>query len=218
MKKSLLRFSFLFFALPGFAQIGEPQTKALEARLAADPNDQEALLQLGIYYHNRGGNGDEKAVQKGVELLNRLLQINARNTVAMAYYGSAVTMQGRDAFLPWNKMKYVNDGVGKLDKAVMLDSTNLRVRMVRGVNSVNLPGFLNRRPFALRDFAFILTHLDSAALGKSDQVQTYYFYGLALKEEGRREEAKRMLETAAHLWPEHLFATRATEELKKMTQ
>jgi len=218
MKKLLLMFSLFFLALPAFAQLNEQQIKEYEARLTANPDDQEALLQLGIHYHNRGGNGDEKAVQKGVDFLERLLQLNNRNTVAMAYYGSAVTMQGRHTFLPWNKMKYVNEGIGKLDKAVMLDSTNLRVRMVRGVNSVNLPGFLNRRPFALRDFAFVVAHLDSSILGKSEQVQTYYFYGLALREEGRRDEAKRMFEQAATLWPDHVFATRAVEEMKKMAQ
>lgn len=218
MKKIALLFSFFFLALPAFAQLNEAQIKAYEARLAANPDDQEALLRLGIDYHNRGGEGDEKAVEKAVARLAHLLQLNNRHTVAMAFYGSAVTMQGRDTFLPWNKMKYVNEGIGKLDKAVMLDSTNLRVRLVRGVNSVNLPGFLNRRPFALRDFAFIVAHPDSSRLDKGEQVRTYYFYGLALQQEGRHEEAKRMLETAVNLWPAHAFATRAAAELKKMAQ
>jgi tetratricopeptide (TPR) repeat protein len=197
------------------AQLNEQRLKEYEVRLAANPNDQEALLRLGIHFHNRGGEGDEKAVEKAVDFLDRLLQLNHRNTVAMAFYGSAVTMQGRDAFLPWNKMKYVNEGIGKLDKAVMLDSTNLRVRMVRGMNSVNLPDFLNRRPFALRDFAFIAAHADSSNLDKSDRVQTYYFYGLALKQAGRIGEAKTMWGKAVNLWPEHPLAMRAAEELKK---
>lgn len=112
-------------------------------------------------------------------------------------------------------MKYVNEGIGKLDKAVMLDSTNLRVRMVRGINSVNLPDFLNRRPFALRDFAFIVAHADSSNMEKSERVQIYYFYGSTLKQAGRIDDAKRMWRNAVNLWPEHPLATRAAEELKK---
>jgi tetratricopeptide (TPR) repeat protein len=215
MNKLMLMLALFFLAFPALAQLNEQQRKDYEARLAANPNDQEALLRLGIYYHNRGGEGDEKAVDKAVDFLDRLLQLHNRNTVAMAFYGSAVTMQGRDSFLPWNKMKYVNEGIGKLDKAVMLDSTNLRVRMVRGINSVNLPDFLNRRPFALRDFAFIAAHADSSNLDKSDRVQTYYFYGLALKQAGRIGEAKTMWMNAINLWPEHPLAARAAEELKK---
>ncbi len=215
MNKLMLMLALFFLAFPALAQLNGQQLKEYETRLAANPNDQEALLKLGIYYHNRGGEGDEKAVDKAVDFLDRLLQLNNRHTVAMAFYGSAVTMQGRDAFLPWNKMKYVNEGIGKLDKAVMLDSTNLRVRMVRGMNSVKLPDFLNRRPFALRDFAFIVAHADSANLEKSDRVQTYYFYGSTLKQEGRIDEAKTMWGQAANLWPEHPLATRAAEELKK---
>ncbi|MGH7597291.1 MAG: tetratricopeptide repeat protein [bacterium] len=215
MNKLMLMLALFFLAFPALAQLNGQQLKEYETRLAANPNDQEALLKLGIYYHNRGGEGDEKAVDKAVDFLDRLLQLNNRHTVAMAFYGSAVTMQGRDAFLPWNKMKYVNEGIGKLDKAVMLDSTNLRVRMVRGMNSVKLPDFLNRRPFALRDFAFIVAHADSANLEKSDRVQTYYFYGSTLKQEGRLDEAKTMWGQAANLWPEHPLATRAAEELKK---
>ncbi len=215
MNKLMLMLALFFLAFPALAQLNEQQLKEHEARLAANPNDQEALLKLGIHYHNRGGDGDEKAVEKAVDFLDRLLQLNNRNTIAMAFYGSAVTMQGRDAFLPWNKMKYVNEGIGKLDKAVMLDSTNLRVRMVRGVNSVNLPDFLNRRPFALRDFAFIVAHADSSTLEKSERVQTYYFYGLTLKQQGRIDEAKTIWGKAVNLWPEHPLAARAAEELKK---
>ncbi len=215
MNKLMLMLALFFLAFPALAQLNEEQLKEYEARLAANPNDQEALLRLGIHYHNRGGDGDEKAVEKAIDFLDRLLQLNNRNTVAMAFYGSAVTMQGRDAFLPWNKMKYVNEGIGKLDKAVMLDSTNLRVRMVRGMNSIKLPDFPNRRPFALRDFAFVVARADSSNLEKSERVQTYYFYGLTLKQEGRIDEAKRMWGKAANLWPEHPLATRAAEELKK---
>jgi hypothetical protein len=38
---------------------------------------------------------DENAVEKAVDLLERLSQINSRHVVAM---------QSRDAILPWNKM------------------------------------------------------------------------------------------------------------------
>jgi len=92
MNKLMLMLALFFLAFPALAQLNEQQLKEHEARLAANPNDQEALLKLGIHYHNRGGEGDEKAVEKAVDFLDRLLQLNNRNTLAMAFYGSAVTM------------------------------------------------------------------------------------------------------------------------------
>lgn len=92
MNKLMLMLALFFLAFPALAQLNEQQLKEYEARLAVNPNDQEALLKLGIHYHNRSGDGDEKVVDKAVDFLDRLLQLNNRNTVAMAFYGSAVTM------------------------------------------------------------------------------------------------------------------------------
>lgn len=215
MKTPFLILSFLVLALPAFAQLSTQQVKGYEATLAKNPNDQQALEQLGIYYHNRGGDGDKKAVKKSVACLERLLKLDGRNVLALAYYGSAVTMQGRDAWMPWNKMKYVNLGTGKLDKAVMIDSANVRVRLVRAVNSTNLPAFLNRRPFALRDFAYLVARMNASDEARVDRVQVYYFYGVALKAEERMAEAKKMWERAVAENAAHPLAKRAAEQLKQ---
>lgn len=215
MKTTLWGFCFLAIALPGFAQLSTQQVKDYEATLATHPDNLQALEQLGIYYHNRGGDGDAEAVEKSVAHLERLVQLDSRNLVALAYYGSAVTMQARDAWMPWNKMKYVNLGTGKLDKAVMIDSTNLRVRLVRAINSTNLPAFLNRRPFALRDFTYLLRRIDAGDTPGLDRVQMYYFYGVALAADNRQAEAREIWQKAVAENPAHPLAKRAAEQLKQ---
>lgn len=215
MKISFFILWLVVLAVPAFAQLSEQQVKDYEAALTTDPNDQQALQQLGIYYHNRGGDGDKEAVEKSVGYLEHLAQLDSRNLIAMAYYGSAVTMQARDAWMPWNKMKYVSLGTGKLDKAVMIDSTNLRVRLVRAVNSTNLPAFLNRRMFALRDFAYLIARMNAGETPGLDRVQVFYFYGVALAAEERRVEARQMWEKAVAENPAHPLSKRAAEQLKQ---
>ena len=87
-----------------FAQI--PQW---EQQLKSDPTNTELLLKLGNAYHDVAGeNEDKEAVKKAEQYLSKLLAIEPGNALAIVYYGSVLTMKAREAFLPWEKMKYIN--------------------------------------------------------------------------------------------------------------
>ena len=50
--------------------------------------------------------------------------------LVLAYLGSAQTLQGRDAWLPWNKMRVTESGLAKIDKALrMLDARHETARL-----------------------------------------------------------------------------------------
>ena len=61
-------------------------------------------------------------------------------------------MLARTTRNPLKKMSHVNKGIGLMDKAIKLDPDNISVRLVRGLNSSRLPGFLNRGEVAIEDF------------------------------------------------------------------
>jgi len=124
-----------------------------EKQLKSDPSNTELLLKLGKAYHDVAGeNEDKEAVKKAEKYLSKLLEIEPGNALAMVYYGSVLTMKARDAFFPWEKMKYMKKGFGKMDSAVALDPDEPEVRLIRAINSTLVPKMFNRLKMALSDF------------------------------------------------------------------
>ncbi|MCI0692647.1 hypothetical protein L0337_11670 [candidate division KSB1 bacterium] len=101
MNKLMLMLALFFLAFPALAQLNEQQLKEYEARLAANHNKQEALLKLGIHYHNRGGDGDEKAVEKAVDFAFIVAHADSSNlekserVQAYYFYGLTLKQEGR---------------------------------------------------------------------------------------------------------------------------
>ncbi|CAH7192184.1 hypothetical protein L1D33_03660 [Vibrio chagasii] len=73
---------------------------------------------LDIY--NQAAQGNEELVEVAYERLNDTLQQDGATPLTLVYLGSTETLMGRDAFLPWNKMKYVEKGLSTIDKSLGL--------------------------------------------------------------------------------------------------
>lgn len=66
---------------------------------------------------------DEKA--DAFDLYDQLNQIKHPSSLILALKGSTLTLMGRDAWMPWNKMAYVERGMDVLEKAVdILDAVD----------------------------------------------------------------------------------------------
>jgi cytochrome c-type biogenesis protein CcmH/NrfG len=74
----------------------ETQIAGFEGSLREEPENTEILLKLGILYHNLGVEGDKKAVKKAKDLFEKLLELEPKNAEALAWYGSVLTLRGRD--------------------------------------------------------------------------------------------------------------------------
>lgn len=80
----------------------------------ANPNNET----LSIY--NQAAQGDEDLVEVAYEQLNATLEKEGATPLTLVYLGSTETLMGRDAFLPWNKMKFVEKGLATIDKSLHL--------------------------------------------------------------------------------------------------
>jgi tetratricopeptide (TPR) repeat protein len=85
------------------------------ATTAADTADQfvaaQAQFELGL-------RGSEKDNKQAVAKFRALTEVEPDNPLYLAYYGSAITIQGRDALMPWKKMKLGETGLDFIDKAL----------------------------------------------------------------------------------------------------
>ena len=70
--------------------------------------------------YNQAAQGDEEMVEAAHDALKLILDKEGATPLTLVYLGSTETLQGRDAFLPWNKMKYVEKGLATIDKSLTL--------------------------------------------------------------------------------------------------
>ncbi|GAB2862858.1 hypothetical protein GCM10027277_34320 [Pseudoduganella ginsengisoli] len=101
--------------------------------------------------------GDGKARDAAISTFTQMAAANPGHPLLAAYAGSATSLAGRDAMMPWNKMKYSEDGADAIEKALaqltpahdeaLFHGTpeSVETRMVAATTLLALPDFMNRR-------------------------------------------------------------------------
>ncbi|ENM3917597.1 hypothetical protein DDN19_001884 [Vibrio cholerae] len=79
----------------------------------------EAMIQR----YNQAAQGDEKLVEPLYSDLEKLVAQEGATALSLVYLGSTRTLMGRDAFLPWKKMRYSEEGLATIEKGLSLLSS-----------------------------------------------------------------------------------------------
>jgi len=108
--KTVSKFAALTLFFSSQAMVG---TKAIAA-------PSEAV----ISQYNLAAEGDEDKVEVVYEQLNQQIKSKGVDALSMVYLGSTQTLMGRDAFMPWNKMKYTEQGLVMISKGLSLLGTD----------------------------------------------------------------------------------------------
>ena len=182
----------------------QTEIAVFEDSLREEPENTVILLKLGILYHNLGVEGDKKAVKRAKKLFEKLLELEPKNVEALVWYGSVLTLKGRDILFPISKLGYVNNGIEKMDKAVELAPDNINVRMIRAHNSLNLPGMFHRIKIAITDFEHLLTLREKRQEEFSKSLLAKIFLGLgkAYSKKGDITKARENWQEAVELLPD----------------
>jgi len=200
-----------------------------EARLAADPNDSDALKRLGLVYHHQAVLRIDGMVDKAIVTLEKVMELDPGDLEAYAFLGSCYTMVARDSKNPFTKMKMVRKGTKIIDGCVAQAPKNILIRILRANNSLNLPGFLGRRHYALEDYRFIESIADDpeadygipSHLGDNDSkdvlAQVYYKIGRLYLDRKEPEKARSYFEKSVQAWVDSRWAEGARQALRKLT-
>lgn len=109
---------------------------------------------LALFAQARTGN--EAAIEPSADAFSKLLQAEPANPLWMAYTGAATSMRATITWLPWKKMRYAEDGLALLDKALAtLTAAHhvpvsgavpvaMEVRFVAASTYLAVPGFMNK--------------------------------------------------------------------------
>ena len=101
--------------------------------------------------------GDGGARDAAIAAFRQLAAAHPGHPLLAAYAGCATSLAGRDALMPWNKMKYSEDGADAIEKALaqltaahdeaLFQGTpeSVETRMVAATTLLSLPDFMNRR-------------------------------------------------------------------------
>jgi len=130
---------------------------AFGSALAAPAVDNVAFATARQQFQAASG-GDASARDAAIDAFEKLSASQPGNPVYLAYQGAGIAMRGRDAMMPWDKMKYAEQGADMVQKAVTLlapehDSlmvdgapASVLTRMVAANTLLALPEFMHRRP------------------------------------------------------------------------
>jgi len=73
-----------------------------------------------IAQYNLAAEGDEDKVEQVYQQLEQQISQQGADPLSLVYLGSTQTLMGRDAFMPWNKMKYTEQGLATISKGLDL--------------------------------------------------------------------------------------------------
>ena len=96
----------------------------------------EDLVAKGVSLHDKARRGDPHATREAYELFKVAHQLDPEDATVRAYYGSALSLLGRDAVDPNEKVQNALRGLKLLDQAAQAEPDNITVRTLRAyVNS-----------------------------------------------------------------------------------
>ena len=156
----------------------------------------------------RAVEGDASLTDALEEKSAALTRADPDDAVSRAYHGSALTLQGRDAWAPWKKMRKVEQGLDEIDKAlVQVGSTDgaatgaqpapeLEARMTAIGTFLGLPDFFNRLDSARQLLSQTMKRADFASAPAASRAQVFAWAARAALRSGDTAGASQLADRA----------------------
>ncbi|MEM6884419.1 MAG: hypothetical protein AAF571_05255 [Verrucomicrobiota bacterium] len=168
--------------------------------------------------HDQSAAGEKEKTDLLIATLETLIELDPDNQLYRVYLGSAYTLKSRDVFPGPSKLRFLKDGLKRMDAAVKKDPENCSVRFIRAVNNYHLPTFINRRDNARADFEILLKQIqtDPGELDARTIQAIHYFAGLAFKQTERDEEARTVWQAGLELQADEALNEKISKELSEL--
>ncbi|MBI4985142.1 MAG: hypothetical protein HZC24_07320 [Rhodocyclales bacterium] len=206
--------------------IGLVALMLFSAAASAGPEEDFAAADA-LFQKARGGDGEATA-----EAVARFERLAAADTpyapLYLAYQGAAQTLQGRDAWMPWTKMRATERGLATLDKALRRlearhDTTLLRqapvaaeVRLGAATTYLAVPGLFNRFDAAKAALRAAFASPAYAAAPPALRAELHRRAAEAAARDNKREEEIEQLKKAAAAEPTGATAAAARQRLQEL--
>lgn len=171
---------------------------ALSSNLALANPSEHTLSQF-----NQAAKGDSDLIDTVYDELSKQLEEQGATPVTLVYLGSTETLQGRDAFMPWDKMKLTERGLATIQKGLDLiasqpmplkDQQRLRglpeyqlATAMAAATFTSLPDMFNHFE---RGYELYLSLLDEPSFNQQPFAATSWVYRYAIKAALRAEDVQ----------------------------
>jgi hypothetical protein len=189
----------------------------LEKAFSANPTNPAALYTLAKYCHDIGAKDNEQAAKLAEKYFNDLLKLQPTNALATAYLGSTLTMRARDSFWPTRQLSLVKEGIRTMDRAVALAPNDITIRMVRAMNNVHMPRWLDRETIVQDDFVWLWDQVQKqpAFFPTGDKQDIALFYGETLVKAKQKDKARGIWQAGLDFDPKTKEAAAIRKRLDK---
>lgn len=160
----------------------------------SDNTSWKELFKKAIQYHDQGIEGNDQAVKKAYQLIEKVRAQAPENDLIEAYYGSIVALLGRDEEVdPMDRIEYAEKGLKILDRVVDDSPENEEIRTLRGYVCYKIPeDIFQRTNTAIKDFNYLITNYEknNSQLSKDFYFQLLFDLGFAYETMGKYDQAK----------------------------
>ncbi|MEF2482559.1 hypothetical protein V4D09_04545 [Vibrio mimicus] len=177
-----------------------------------------------IQRYNQAAQGDTQLVEPLYTELENLIEQEGATALSLVYLGSTRTLMGRDAFLPWKKMRFSEEGLATIEKGLSLlnrDASSpeerrngLPTRMlavaIAAATYTSMPDMFNHFE---RGYDLYLTLLAEPDFQAQPFAATAWIYHLAIAAALRAEDKEQ-----ARLWVEKMQQTDANHPETQQAQ
>jgi len=147
--------------------------------------------------------GDHAAAAKARASFDALARDYPGDAAVDAYSGSLELLEAARTWAIWDKRRLANEGLNKMDQAVLRDPNNLEARFIRAASTWHLPFFYKRRDQAAGDFSLIAPQAEAAAkkgaLPPELAAAALDYYGQVLIDRSDNHGAKQAFEAAVRV-------------------
>lgn len=182
-----------------------------------------------ISLYRQAAQGNTNAVDVVYDRLTQRLKEHGPTPLTLIYLGSTETLQGRDAWMPWTKLRHTEHGLARMNKA--LDLLNQQgtpvtqqiqihglyeshlVKAVAGKTFTSVPGSFNHFE---RGYELYLDLLADAAFQQSPFEATAWVYLYAIQSAlfiDDNEQANQWLASMKQRDPHHLLTQQAIKAI-----
>lgn len=154
----------------------------------------------------RANEGDRALIEPAAEEYARLVAQYPSDPLVRVYAGASTAMRAYTTILPWKKIRYVEEGLADIDKALAMltpahdpprpDGTPvaLETRFVAASTFLTLPGFFNRGPRGDRMLKDVLASPQFPGAPLTLRSPVWMAAAKKAIEDKRTDDAKRFLE------------------------
>jgi tetratricopeptide (TPR) repeat protein len=193
----------------------------------ANALDQDSYrYMMDLYLQAVDGNEDARDEVKAY--LEQVSKDEPDDAITRVYLGSVMTLEGRDAWMPWNKMKLTERGMDIMEQALLMsertqqilpyleNSVEAEVMMLCAITFTQVPKMFGRFEQGLELFDAIVMEGHYQTFSKQQKGRFLYYRAEAVLKNDRTEDARSYLQKVINMNLQGEITNMAQEALGRL--